>query len=481
MEKSKIIRDPIHKDIKIKESEISIVDTENFQRLRNIKQTGLTCLVYPSANHTRFEHSLGTMYVAGEMAKKLDSTNVDINLIRILGLLHDIGHPPYSHTLEVNNYDHEYYTKQKIKKMDFENYQSKEVLESYNSKGLIGKLIHGEMDSDRMDYLIRDSYHTGVAYGSIDIHRIISSITDFEDSNSLGILEKGVSAIESLLIARYQMYPTVYMHPVSRIAECMLKNATLDILKDGTIENKDLSIMDDIDLVSTLRNSEGYGKELMKMLDTRNLFKNIATFPYRELKPLEIYKLINLTESNLAVLEELLYDKMGFKLYLDIPKPPKIVENKVPVLINGKKHRLDEVSPLVQNLKVAYKKSWNVRVYAEPNNISNENIQNQKYNIKNSPYELKNIIYDLIDEYELVNESELFDNNSIINILSENSVVKGYSTFMAYAKNKGLSEAILSSELQKLLFSGMVKKRTVQMGGIYRYDYKLVDESIISR
>ncbi len=463
MVNSKIIRDPIYGDIALNDCEINIIDTPEFQRLRNIKQTGLTCMAYPSANHTRFEHSIGTLHVAGEISKNLDN-NIDVELIRIAALLHDMGHPPFSHTLEICGYNHEYFTRKKIKKMNFETYSSSEILDVLLSKGFEGALLSGDVDADRMDYLLRDSYHTGVAYGLIDYSRLIRCMVLSEDSKpKLAILKKGLIAVESLLVARYQMYPTVYMHPTSRISEAMLKNATIYGLKEKLFKLNDLSTMDDIDLISILRNSDGEANRLINMLDKRHLFKNILTFRYDDLTPEERWLLINLNEKEIKNLEYILSEKLGTTVFLDIADPPKVNEHNIIILSNDKKYRLDEISPLAKSLKLAYMQSWDVRLYIPP----------EKFN------ELKNLNNDGINNtFKTINKKLIFDSiknkhhSLVLDAICDKEIIKGKGKFLTIAKDMGLSESEFFSELQKLIFCGLIKEKIVKVrGGAFRYDY----------
>ncbi|WP_292460552.1 HD domain-containing protein [Methanothermococcus sp.] len=467
MSETKIIRDPIYTDIPLSSNEIAIIDTPEFQRLRNIKQTGLTCMVYPSANHTRFEHSIGTMHVAGEISKNLE--DVDVGLIRIAALLHDIGHPPFSHTLEICGYNHEYFTRKKIKKMDFENYTPNEIVDVLQSKGFEGALLSGDVDADRMDYLLRDSYHTGVAYGSIDYARLIRCMVLFEDIRpKLGVLEKGIIAVESLLIARYQMYPTVYMHPTSRIAEIMLKNATIYGLNEKLFNLQDLSTMDDIDLVSTLRRNEGEGNKLIGMLDKRHLFKNILTFRYGDLTPEEKWLLINLDENDIKNLEYELSEKLGTTIFLDIPGYPKINEHNITVLIDDKKYRLDEISPLAKNLKWAYMKSWDVRLYAPPEQYSKlKEFKSENSKFKDSK---KEMIFDCI--------KRKYKKSIILEIIQDEGIIKGRGKLLAIAKEMGISESEFLSELQKLIFCGLIKEDVIKVRGTFRYDYGINSQNL---
>ncbi|HIP91491.1 MAG TPA: HD domain-containing protein [Methanothermococcus okinawensis] len=450
----KIIRDPIYYDIHVKSSEISLIDTLEFQRLRNIKQTGLTCMVYPSATHTRFEHSLGAMHIAGEVAKGLEG--VDCNLIRISALLHDIGHPPFSHSLEIRGYNHEYYTRKIVKNLDIENYSPKEVIEVLQCKGPEGSLIGGDIDIDRIDYLLRDSYHTGVAYGSIDYNRLIRCIVLFEDSKpKLGILEKGVVAAESLLIARYQMYSSVYMHPTSRISETMLKNAAIWGIEEGLFKVKDLSRMDDIDLISILRNSQGEGNKLIRMLDRRELFKNILTLKYNELSPEEKWILINLGEEDIRRIEEELSERFNTTVFLDIPPYPKISEHRITVIAGDRRYRLDEISPLAENLKWAYIRSWDVRLYSPP-----DRYRELRESIDSGC--LREILLQFRDRYI---------GSPILDILKREDRIRGRGRLLSIVKDRGLSETEFLNELQKLIFSGLIREEVVKIRGIYRYDY----------
>ncbi len=461
MSETKIIRDPIYRDIPLSDNEIQIVDTAEVQRLRHIKQTGLSYMVYPSANHTRFEHSLGTLYVAGEISKNLG--NVDTNLIRIAALLHDIGHPPFSHTLEVCGYNHEHFTRKKIKKMSFENYSPNEVVEVLLPKGFEGALLSGDVDADRMDYLLRDSYHTGVGYGLIDYSRLIRCMTILEDTKpKLAVLGKGIIAVESLLIARYQMYPTVYMHPTSRISDVMLKNATIHGINEKLFNINDLSVMDDIDLVSILRNSDGESYNLIDMIDKRHLFKNILTFRYDDLTPEERWVLINLDEKEIKNLEYILSEKLRTTVFLDIPDYPKVNEHNITILIDNKKYRLDEISPLAKSLKLAYMKSWDIRLYIPPEKYK----ELKKY--KNIINKFKNNKKEIIFE----NIPNKYKKSILLEIIRDEGFIQGRGRLLSIAKDRGMSESEFLSELQKLIFCGLIKENVVKVRGTFRYDYE---------
>ncbi len=231
---SKIVKkifDEVHGYIEITDVEKELIDTPIFQRLRFIKQLAAAWLVYPGATHTRFSHSLGAMHVMGMVASRLYSIGYisnrdDVQLLRIAALLHDIGHMPYSHATEL------YYRKKLgIGHEDLselivrENPDIKAVLINYgfdpqevvavmrgrHREPLYNQLVSGDLDVDRIDYLLRDSLHTGVAYGVIDIHRIVSTLC-IDGEGNLAILEKGLEAVENFYLARLYMYRAVYYH-----------------------------------------------------------------------------------------------------------------------------------------------------------------------------------------------------------------------------------------------------------------------------
>ncbi len=186
LNKSKTFRDPVYKDIFLSDLEVKVIDTPVFQRLRRIKQLGVTNLVYPGANHTRFEHSIGAANIAGRIVKRLDVGELKEE-IKVAALLHDLGHGPLSHTSEEIlkkhlGSSHEDNTLRLVRESEVSDILSENsidvssVVQILNKKNKFSSLISGEVDVDRMDYLSRDAYHTGVAYGIIDLDRIINNI-----------------------------------------------------------------------------------------------------------------------------------------------------------------------------------------------------------------------------------------------------------------------------------------------------------------
>ena len=199
------------------------------QRLRWIKQLGLASLVYPGANHTRFEHSLGAYHLADLLAKNFGLQEEDKMLVCAAALLHDLGHGPLSHATEAAlapylRTEHESIVdilkKDEIRRvLNKYGLQASDIQSTINGSGL-GQIVSGEIDVDRMDYLIRDAHYTGVAYGVIDRPRLLQKMTLHQ--GQLVVEAGGVQAATSLLICRLLMYPSVYYHHVCRISERMI-------------------------------------------------------------------------------------------------------------------------------------------------------------------------------------------------------------------------------------------------------------------
>ena len=238
------IADPIHKFIRFTDLEKKIIDSSVFQRLRRIKQLAGAHLVYPSAQHSRFEHSLGTMHVAGLAGDHLFSLGVidkeSIQELRVASLLHDIGHGPFSHLFEealkvTGNKNHETLGADIIRKTELNDilsafgYSAKTISEiSFgNSKVKFkNEIISGSLSADLMDYLPRDGFFTGVEYGKVDYNRIINSFR-VTDKQSLALDISSFYSFESMIISRFEMFRAVYFHKTVRSAEVMLLHSIL--------------------------------------------------------------------------------------------------------------------------------------------------------------------------------------------------------------------------------------------------------------
>jgi HD superfamily phosphohydrolase len=280
-----IIKDEIHGTVEFDELEERIIDSGPFQRLRRIKQMSITNLVYPGANHTRFEHSIGTAHLSGVIARRLGMDADEARKVKLYGLLHDIGHTPFSHEGEdvVKRYigDHERLGTDKILHGEIadilsESYDPKEIARVGKSGD--GSIVTSDLGSDRMDYLKRDALNTGVAYGIIDIDRLVHTLA--MDSGDLCIQKGGLEAAEYLLVARFMMFSTVYMHRTVRIATAMLYRAIEGAIEDGTLSAEEFRDMDDESAWQAI-SASGKGRPYAEALKWRRLYKDICSFPKR--------------------------------------------------------------------------------------------------------------------------------------------------------------------------------------------------------
>lgn len=249
--KDKKFRDPIHGFITVSPAERKVIDSLVFQRTRNIKQLSLGHYVYHGAEHSRFGHMIGAAHIAGRafdslrwnadaLGEDFQADETDRATLRMAALLHDIGHTPFSHALEkVLGPDHEKYS-QALVKACFEDVLEKEgidvktvnnliVGDPYPGKPYLSRIISGQLDVDRLDYLLRDSYYSGVSYGQYDLDRIIAQLAVV--GNKLVVLDGGYEAVEQMIFARYQMYQQVYFHKTKSAFELMLHKCG-EVLKD---------------------------------------------------------------------------------------------------------------------------------------------------------------------------------------------------------------------------------------------------------
>lgn len=238
LSEEKVFKDPVHRYVHVRDRVIwDLVGTKEFQRLRRIKQLGTTFLTFHGAEHSRFNHSLGVYEIVRRIiddvfAGRPEWNDDDRLLTLCAALLHDLGHGPFSHSFEkVFDFDHEDFTQAIVlgdtevnfilKKVspDFPQ-QVAEVIAKTSAKKLVVSLISSQIDADRMDYLQRDAYFTGVSYGQFDMERILRVMRPKEDQ--VVIKKSGMHAVEDYIMSRYQMYWQVYFHPVSRSAEVIL-------------------------------------------------------------------------------------------------------------------------------------------------------------------------------------------------------------------------------------------------------------------
>lgn len=233
MTPKKIFNDPVHGFIEVpKGILLELIDSEIFQRLRRIRQLALTSLIYPGAIHSRFNHALGAMYLMQQALETLSSKGIEISpeekeAAQIAILLHDLGHGPFSHALEnviISGLHHETMSRSLMDKLNSE-YGGRlslaiQIFEDEYPKKFLHQLVSGQLDMDRMDYLMRDSFFTGVAEGIVGTDRIIKTLNVHD--NALVVEHKGIYSVEKFIIARRLMYWQVYLHKAVIAAEYML-------------------------------------------------------------------------------------------------------------------------------------------------------------------------------------------------------------------------------------------------------------------
>jgi HD superfamily phosphohydrolase len=359
------IRDPVHGYVQLEGLALEIADTPKMQRLRWIKQLGLASLVYPGANHTRFEHSLGAYHLADLLASHLGLTEDDRMLVGAAALLHDVGHGPLSHATEAAlapylRKEHEsiidILKKGELRAvLDKYGLKASEIQAAINGVGL-GQIVSGEIDVDRMDYLIRDAHYTGVAYGVIDRLRLLQKMT--LHGGELVVEAGGVQAATSLLISRLLMHPAVYYHHVCRISECMISAGIRHMIEEGTSASivKD---MDDIELLNSLQEAGGYAAEMAWRIRSRRIFKRAVYVGLERLDP----TILKLSEKMLG--QEIAHEAGVDANYIlvDNPTLTDTPEGNFPALVEGEVRPLREVSPLVSILERAHRATWRFGIY----------------------------------------------------------------------------------------------------------------------
>ena len=346
-----VVRDPLWNNIGIDAQALTVLDTPPFQRLRYVRQLGHAFLVYPGATHTRFEHALGTYHLARRALAMLQERDAlaglpadDPLLIRLAALLHDIGHYPFSHALEEAGLpSHEGLARERL--------AQDELARALTATGLadpadriaaliagagtspLRGLISGALDLDKIEYLTRDARMCGVPYGTVDVDRLLHSLVlvEYAGEPVIGLHEKGVSALESLLFAKYQMYRNVYWHHAVRSATAMFKRVVREALARGDLDVATMARSTDETLMEALRRRQA---PLAERLRQRRLYKRVLDLPATELPPgagtwvADEPALTSEVEDRLAAE----CGRQAGELLLDFPRKPAMLASDVPVL-----------------------------------------------------------------------------------------------------------------------------------------------------
>lgn len=399
----KTIQDTVHGSIRIYGTFLRLLETPEMQRLQWINQLGLTKLVFPGANHTRLEHSLGAYRLAERMSDSLDISKEEKHTVMAAALLHDIGHAPFSHTLESilaheTEKDHMDITmkliegeneiedrncptipeileedgispsdvaeliKGKDERASLDDINVHEGQAYFGDEKYLYHMIHGPMDVDQLDYLLRDSHYTGAAHGIIDLERLLQTV-EIHNGN-LVVSKGGISAVEGMLVARGLMFSSVYLHKTARIAELMLAKAVVPLKDDFMYIYR----MTDSELLATLRKQGGFQAEIVDRLKYRRLYKKCFTLVPDMLKDLKdqersaagsldsIRRMERSIASRARVSDE--------KVIVDVPNEelklsePRLDKTNIKVLDDGKLHDMFRYSPLCRALQKRPSISW---------------------------------------------------------------------------------------------------------------------------
>jgi HD superfamily phosphohydrolase len=347
-----VVRDPLWNNIGIDAQALAVLDTAPFQRLRYVRQLGHAFLVYPGATHTRFEHALGTYHLArralvvlAERGALEDLPEAEIRLIRLAALLHDVGHYPFSHALEeAGLLSHEQLARTQLQHPELgaalartgipdASARIADLITGTDRSPLQG-LISGSLDLDKIEYLTRDARMCGVPYGTVDVDRLLHSLAlvDGPHGSEIGLHEKGLSALESLLFAKYQMYRNVYWHHAVRSATVMFKRIVRSAMAEGVLEASWIAQSTDEALMEAIRSKREV--PLAARLRARRLYKRALDIPAADLAP-GIGTWLADDPDLTAQVEDRLAAECGRavgELLLDFPRKPAMLAGDVPVL-----------------------------------------------------------------------------------------------------------------------------------------------------
>ncbi|MGZ0746317.1 HD domain-containing protein [Haloparvum sp. AD34] len=364
-----VIKDSVHDHIEIEGVAAALLDTPAVQRLRHVKQLGTVQLVYPSANHTRFEHSLGVYHLASKALDHLGIEGRQADRIEAAAILHDVGHGPFSHNIERlthrltgkyhDDVDELLHAGEVGEVLRDHGLDPDEVAAIVAGEGKYGQLVSGELDVDRMDYLVRDAHHTGVPYGTIDTERLVRELTFVE--GELVLDEGNVQTAESLLLARALMNPAVYTHHVARISKAMLRRASELLVEQPDITAEGVRRMDDHDLLGALRMTEDT-RELVRRYDERDLYKRAVWAEYDDVPD----RIHDADHDAVREMEREIAGEVGLadeEVIVDVPPEPSMEESTARVTVSGEVRHLGDQSPLVSALRTAQRTQWRLGVY----------------------------------------------------------------------------------------------------------------------
>lgn len=363
MDRFKLVKDPVHGYIVLDEDMLKIVDSVAFQRLRRICQLPFVYLVYPGARHTRFDHSLGCMHLSRMFGEKLGLDDYKLRVLATAGLVHDLGHTPYSHLLESllleKGLSHEAMTLRILEDNEISSViedcgvSVKDVKRILEKKDPLGSIVSGPVDVDKLDFLLRDSYFTGAFYGVVDIARIIytSRLVD----GRVALSTRALGVLEELAIARYQSFMNIYFHHTVRAAQTMfLRGVGMlgDVLDFSQMSVEEYLGHDDFTVWCLMRQNEKT-REVVARIEKRVLPK--VAYEYRAYDRRERLELIRSVEA-VKNIEEMIAEEAGVPqryVWIDtpyIPPLPYVDQDRIEFYVeeDGKITLREYVSPLLK-------------------------------------------------------------------------------------------------------------------------------------
>ena len=378
LSETKVLKDPVHSYIHINYEVIwNCLDSKEFQRLRRIRQLGGDFQVYPTAEHSRFSHSLGVYEIVRRMVTEIKSLSMELSeydkiCVMLAGLLHDVGHGPFSHAFEhITNHSHEDYTAKIILGETELNQVLTEVsprlpedivsiIEHNHPNDILNQIISGQLDADRMDYLLRDSYFSATSYGQFDLERILRTMRVRKiDENKKALVVKytGIHSVEDYIMARYQMYWQVYYHPVARSYEAVfiqLFNRLKDIFKENKEYFSDMKV-----LIPFLEKNVVSVEEYFKLDENSLLYccsliqdkeDKVAADLARRLQNRRLFEYVDYSEENLAQIKNMLKEQnLDEKYYLRVEN----VEASVYSPYKGRKILIEQLDGKIVALEKA--------------------------------------------------------------------------------------------------------------------------------
>lgn len=347
LSETKVLKDPVHSYIHIKYEIIwECIDSKEFQRLRRIRQLGGDFQVYPTAEHSRFSHSLGVYEIVRRMVSEIKSLSDELTeyekvSVMLAALLHDVGHGPFSHAFEhVTNHSHEDYTAKIILgDTELNNILKKvsshlpadivAIIQHTHPNDVLNQIVSGQLDADRMDYLLRDSYFSATSYGQFDLERILRTMRLRKTNDGKKVLVTkytGIHSVEDYIMARYQMYWQVYYHPVARSYETIfiqLFKRLKDIFKENKKYFSDMQF-----LIPFLEKEEVSVDEYFRLDENALLYycaliqekdDKIAMDLAKRLQNRKLFEYVDYNEENLSQIKNMLRERnLDEKYYLRV-------------------------------------------------------------------------------------------------------------------------------------------------------------------